>query len=201
MNKKTITVELEDLEHSERALNANPNVLLIDNNIFTVDCIKTLLQPEIARFSNGSIANEEFAFSYDDGNICCVISVIIKYKPTSFYKYLELTRKLNDSQLNTVYEKMMKYISETVYKDNNDEQNEIEDEIWGEAHANVDKLVFNEALVFILNGINKEDCETAQKELWDGFENWRKKMIEINNSYHESFNSLYDTLADIKLEG
>lgn len=153
-------------------------VLYIDDNLFTIDRITTILKPEETTvFIDQKRIN--IVFSYSDKCLPMVVNVAVDMKDDSALAYVAESKLLNDLQLETIVTK----IEECIKEDNLNTINE---------------LVLTETLNIITQAINKADIESTKNDFLSKFDLWKDRVKKENDELAEAANNFFKDLVFAK---
>lgn len=190
---------ITNLYEAEATLQKYTKAFIIDDNFFTVSKIMTMFKPVIQTKVDKSFYFEEFVFSYADANINDIFKVRFYYKPTSFFDFLKTAQYLNEQQLDKLADDRSKYLHAHPEFGAEDEDNYDDPDTWGRADDNLDKMMYNEALIYILSSVNKDDVNITKEDVWEKFIKWREEVLSENDEFSQALYNLYQELLSAKL--
>ena len=127
-----------------------------------------------------------FKISYNDGNVKNVFTVECDLKNTTAYGFLKNTPFMDDDQLEILVEKIHNNVFNVV--DSSKEYN-IE---------SISNDLYNEALIFVTSGINKEECKSIKNDFETKFENYITVQNCENDKIICMMEDLYNKIIEIK---
>lgn len=163
----------------------NSNYISLDGNLFDINKIVTILKPDHVKLDSHDKIT--LKFSYNDPSMKSVISVSFIEHDNSVFKFLEISKLISDSQISIIKCK----IEELQIPNSNADHTAFKDKI--------NDIAFNEALIFMTNGINDEDCEAVKNDFLSRYENWRSQIEEINTTGINSIFEIYKILYKYKI--
>lgn len=181
-----IEVNKEILKEAILNLEKNSKFFVINENLFSIDKINTLLKltSNYETFKNGLFDETKFQFEYGNDKI------IINYfhEDTSCQKYTSLCKLISEDEIKTLAEKSYKIVNEK-YKGSTIP-----------SLREVDEIFRNEVLVFISSKINEVDKNSATDDFISKYDLFKEKLeFEIKETI-DLMNKLYKMLLNIKLE-
>jgi hypothetical protein len=186
-NEITIKMTVDNINTAIDNLSVNEKFLNLNKNIFSIDCISTCFDVE-KHYSDSLkyLGACYFKISYNDGNVKNVFTVECDLKNTTSYGFLKNTPFMDDDQLEILVEKIHNNVFNVV--DSSKEYN-IE---------SISNDLYNEALIFVTSGINKEECKSIKNDFETKFENY----ITVQNSENDKIicmmEDLYNKIIEIK---
>jgi hypothetical protein len=182
-NEVVIELTIDDVKFAIDKLIDNEHYINLNKNIFSIDNIKTCFKIEEIKADKFENLNEcFFRFSYNDGNISQVFKVVCKYNDTTSYGFLKTSNFMDLDQLYSLVQKVYNMI----------------DKIKEYNLHSLSNDLYNEALIFVTNGINKEECKSIKDDFESKYEVYLKKQNEKNDQIKEEMNKLYNLLIEIK---
>lgn len=167
---------------------SNGEYLVINGRCILIDSILTI-------FPTGEkyhlYDNYMFSFSYNDTVISELIEINYTKEDSSCYSFLKKSELIDDHNLGLIYRKALDSMVAT--KDgaiNLKAQDE-----------KIDSIVFNEALIYLSNGINKGDKEFAQEDFKSKYETYKKTQEEETENTKKLLDQLYNMIVNIRCYG
>jgi hypothetical protein len=161
MTPATINIAIHELKNNKKYLNLN-------KNIFSLEFITTCFNVEKTNLN--SIKSPDscyFKFSYNDKNVQNIFVVSCELKNTTAYGFLKNNIFMDDNQLELLVQKIYNMV------DNSKEVNA----------GSLNNDLYNEALIFVTSGINKEECKSIKDDFetkFEAYENLQKvRMIKL----------------------
>lgn len=181
-----IEVNKEILKDAILNLEKNSKFFVINENLFSINKINTLLKltSNYETFENGLFDETKFQFEYDNDKI--IVNYV--HEDTTCEKYISLCKLISDDEINTLLEKSHKIVNEK-YKGSTIP-----------SIREVDEIFRNEVLVFISSKINEVDKNSATDDFISKYDLFKEKQeLEIRETI-DLMNKLYKMLLNIKLE-
>ena len=170
---------------------SNGEYLVINGRCILIDSILTI-------FPTGEkyhlYDNYMFSFSYNDTVISELIEINYTKEDSSCFSFLKKSELIDDHNLGLIYQKALDSIISA--KGTDDVENDIkinEDKI--------DSIVYNEALIYLSNGINKGDKEFAQEDFKSKYETYKKTQEEETENTKKLLDQLYNMIVNIRCYG
>jgi hypothetical protein len=186
-NEITIKMSMNDITTALDHLTVNENFLNLNKNVFSVDCIKTCFDVE-KTYSN-SLKNLScccFKISYNDGNVKNIFTIECDLKNTTSYGFLKNNTFMDDDQLEILVEKIYNNVFNVV---DNTKEYDID---------SISNDLYNEALIFVTSGINKEECKSIKNDFETKFENYITVQSNENDKIIGMMEDLYNKIIEIK---
>ena len=182
---KEVVLELniDDVKNALYYLKKNDKYLNLNGNVFSIDNITTCFNIEEYTsdcFERGS--EHYFRFSYNDGNIKQVFKVMCKLNDDTSYGFLKNSTFMDYDQFCSLVQKVYSMV------DNVKEYN----------LGSISNDLYNEALIFVTSGINKEECKAIKDDFESKYEAFVKKQDEKNAEISNEMKKLYMTLIETK---
>ena len=138
--------------------------------------------------------NYMFSFSYNDTVISELIEVNYTKEDSSCLSFLKKSELIDEHNLGLIYQKALDSI--LTAKSSDDIENDIK-----ENEKKVDSIVYNEALIYLSNGINKGDKEFAQEDFKSKYEAYKKGQEEETENTKKLLDQLYGMIVNIRCYG
>lgn len=180
-----INVNKSILKEAISNLEKNNQYFVIDNNLFSIKNINTLLKvnTEIETETYGGLNDFTcFNFIYNNENI----KVTYIHEDTFCFNYVNLCKLITSEDVDILLEKSRNIIKEKYHP--------------VPPIREVDKIFYNEALVFMASKINEDDKNNVTDDFSSKFELYKEKQNAEIAEIIELMNKLYNMLLNIKLE-
>jgi len=166
--------------------------VIIGGNCLLIDSILTIFPVEEEW---GLFSNYTFSFSYNDSVINDNFEISYTKEDSSCYSFLKKSGLIDENNLDLIYQKAVNSVTTAeaglvTHGFNLKDQNE-----------KIDSIVFNEALIYLSNGINKGDKEFAQEDFKSKYEAYKKTQDEITENTKNLLVQLYNMLVNIRCYG
>ena len=188
MKSKEITVKKEDLNIAIDVLaEKNQSYLVIAGNMFSLDKISTLIKPRFE--SSDMMMNRSMIveFAYADKVMPMAVKLILNFENESCIKFIEESKMLNESQIKDINDKITACFKENYTYD--------EDKL----KSIIDEVALNEAVLVLIQGVNKDDCEDVKNDFISKYETWKSRNSEENIELGKLMNRLYANLLSVKV--
>ena len=168
-----IYVNQQDINDAIRSIEkTNGEYLIIKGNCILIDSILTIfpIQESYELFNCFS-----FSFSYNDTVVNDYVEIEYTKEDSSCYSFLKKSELIDEHNLELINQKALDSVLKAKceyldkFKDINN-RNEID--------KKVDSIVYNEALIYLSNGINKGDKEFVQEDFKSKYEAYKKSQDE-----------------------
>lgn len=182
-------VNYEDIVNAMQSIkDSNGEYVIINGNCLLISSILTLfpVEEEFEMYDDYT-----FSFSYNDSVISELIEINYTKEDSSCYSFLKKSELIDDHNLGLIYRKALDSMVAT--KDGTINLKAQDEKI--------DSIVFNEALIYLSNGINKGDKEFAQEDLKSKYEAYKKSQEETTENTKNLLNQLYNMLVKNRCYG
>lgn len=188
MKNKEIIIDKSGLERSIDMLTGNNiEYFLIDKNLFSINKISTILKPT---FKTSQMLNDRrmiIEFAYADKVLPMDVKIILCFNDVSCLEFVKSSQMINESQFNSVVEKVF-----ACYKENYSYDDEKLKQI-------IDDIALNETILILTQALNKDDCESAKNDFISKFETWKKRRTDENEVLEKLMNDLFVKLISMKV--
>lgn len=184
-NEKNLVLDIDDIKNALNLLKKSQTKKFINlgGNIFSVDHILTCFN--VDKFIKNhfeSFDNYFFKFSYDDGNVKSIFNVICNLEDDTSYGFLKTSTFMDYDQLCMLVSKVIETVSKS-----------------GEFNiGSLSNDLYNEALIFVTSGINKEECKQIKDDFESKFKIYQEKQNEKNKEIKLYIKKLYDEIIKLK---
>ena len=155
--------------------------------MFSLDKISTLLKP---RFENSYMMMKRsmiVEFSYADKVMPMAVKLTLNFNDSSCMKFIKESKMLNESQMKDINDKITACFKENYTYD--------EDKL----KSIIDEVALNEAVLMLIQGVNKDDCEDVKNDFISKYETWKTRNNEENIELEKLMNKFYANLLSVKV--
>lgn len=149
--------------------------LFVRGNLFSLDHIISVW--EMMNLTDCA----EFSFSYNDSCTNGVFTIRVEKTSSLCIDFLKESKIINDSQISSIEEVID---SQDILNDFN----------------KIDEIAINEAIVFLLDGVNKVDYEMIRNDFTSKFEKWKNTITSQNEQKINLLNEFYHKVIEAKLD-
>ena len=186
-NEKNIILNIDDIRNTLLLLKNSESKKFINlaGNVFSINHILTCFNVETYVKHSFEIFDEcSFKFSYDDGNVKSIFNVSCYLEDDTSYGFLKTSTFMDYDQLCMLTSKVLDMISKSSHSEFN--------------IGSLSNDLYNEALIFVTSGINKEECKQIKDDFESKFKVYQEKQNEKNSEIKMLMKKLYNEITKLK---
>lgn len=186
MKNAIIYLDEANLEKSIDVM--NDEFLLVDDNLFSINKITTILKPKIVFDEIYMNKRMIIEFAYSDKVMPMNVKLVLNFNDVSCLEFVKSSQMINDAQLNSIAEKLFDSLKEN-------------DALYDEEKIQkiADDVVLNETILLLTQALNKEDCDITKNDFISKFDTWKTRRSNENKDLEEKMSQLFLQLINVKL--
>ena len=193
-----INVNEKILRDAIESLKNNNKFFVIDNNLFSIENIDTMLKVKTCNdtYNTGLYDRSAFMFTYNrpfikNEYINC-IKLVYTHEEDTCISFVKLCKFISDDEINAILKKSSSISLE--------KSNFMKGMTKLPCLREDDEIFYNEVLVYISSKINENDKSLTTDDFTSKFELYKEKQQAKNQETIKLMNELYEALLKIKLE-